>query len=352
MSRKGKKQPRPVIGDPSDVHGMAVMLDTYLEHLRVHNYSEETALQRDKYIRWFIAWCEGRGLTRPSEITKPILERYQRHLYNYRQSKNGKPLSFRSQRMHLSILRGWFKFLARNNHILYNPASELELPRTERRLPKHVLTHSEAEQVLAQADLDDPVGLRDRAILETFYSTGIRRRELAHLKLYDIDVERRTIMIRQGKGKKDRLVPIGRRALQWIEKYMAESRPFLEIDQKEPALFLSNLGLALEPDSLTEYVRDYVAKANIGKTGSCHLFRHTMATLMLENGADIRFIQAMLGHAEISSTQIYTQVAIKKLQEVHEATHPAKAERAAKKESDNGAVQDDKQAPDDKTKDD
>jgi len=154
-----------------------------------------------------------------------------------------------------------------------------------------VLTHGKAEQVLAQPDLADPVGLRDRAILETFYSTGMRRRELAQLELYDLDCERRTVMVRQGKGKKDRMVPIGKRALAWIEKYLAESRPLLQTDHREPALFLSSLGLPLEPDSLTEYVRDYEAKANTGKTGSCHLFRHTMATLMLENGADIRFIQ-------------------------------------------------------------
>ncbi len=297
MSRKGKKKPRPIIGNPADPHGMGVLLDDFLEHLRVHNYSEATVVQRDKYIQAFIRWADQRGLTRPSEITKPILERYQRHLYNYRQAKTDKPLSFRSQKMHLSILRGWFKWMARQNLILYNPASEIDLPRTGKSLPKHVLTHREAEQILAVPDISDPTGLRDRAILETFYSTGMRRRELAHLEIYDLDRERRTIMIRQGKGKKDRILPIGKRALAWVEKYLDEARPLLQIDHKEKALFLSTLGLTLEPDSLTEYVRDYVAKANINKTGSCHLFRHSMATLMLENGADIRFIQAMLGHA-------------------------------------------------------
>jgi len=327
MSRKGKKKSRPVIGDPSDPHGMGVLLDGFLEYLRVHNYSEETALQRDRYIQMFIRWADSRGLTRPCEITKPILERFQRHLYHHRQEKTEKPLSFCSQRQHLSVLRSWFKWMARYNHILYNPASELELPRTGHKLPKHVLTHSEAEQVLAQPDLTDPVGLRDRAILETFYSTGMRRRELANLAIYDLETERRTVMIRQGKGKKDRVVPIGKRALNWVKKYLAEVRPVLQIDHREKALFLSTLGLPLEPNSLTEYVSRYITDSKIGKTGSCHLFRHTMATLMLENGADIRFIQAMLGHAQLSTTEIYTQVSIKKLQEIHEATHPAKAER-------------------------
>ncbi len=328
MSRKGKRKGRTIVGNPGDPQGMAVRLDGFLQHLRVLNYSETTVVQRDRYIQTFIRWAEERGLTRPAEITKPILERYQRHLFNYRQAKAEKPLSFRSQRMHLSILRGWFKWMARQNLILYNPASEIELPRTSKRLPRQILTHREAEQVLAVPDINDPTGLRDRAILETFYSTGIRRRELANLELYDLDRERRTLIIRQGKGRKDRVIPIGKRALRWVEKYMDEARPLLQVDHKEHALFLSSLGLPLEPDSLTEYVRRYIDESPVEKRGSCHLFRHSMATLMLDNGADIRFIQAMLGHADLSTTQIYTQVAIGKLQQVHDATHPAKSERS------------------------
>ena len=191
------------------------------------------------------------------------------------------------------------------------------------RLPKAVLSAKEAEVVLSKPDLNDPCGVRDRAMLEVFYSCGIRRRELANLQLYDIDAERKTLMVRQGKVKKDRLIPIGKRALEWIDRYLHESRPMLLVNTKEQTLFLSTLGQPLEPDSLTEYVRRYVDTADIGKKGSCHLFRHTMATLMLENGADIRYIQAMLGHAELSTTQIYTQVSIRKLQQIHGMTHPA-----------------------------
>jgi integrase/recombinase XerD len=126
------------------------------------------------------------------------------------------------------------------------------------------------------------------------------------------------------------MIPIGERALSWIDKYLSEARPLFQIDHRETALFLSTLGLPLEPDSLTEYVREYVTRADIQKTGSCHLFRHTMATLMLEGGADIRFIQAMLGHAELSTTQIYTQLGIRKLREVHAATHPARMGRESR----------------------
>jgi integrase/recombinase XerD len=214
------------------------------------------------------------------------------------------------------------------NHLLYNPASELELPRLEHRLPQHVLTTSEVEQVIAQPDVSEPMGVRDRAILETFYSTGMRRSELMSLSLFDLDRERGTVMIRQGKGKKDRMIPIGERALNWIDRYQNEVRAELVIGRDNTTLFLTNLGEMFTPDRLTQVVRRYVDAANLGKTGSCHLFRHTMATLMLENGADIRYIQAMLGHAELSTTQIYTRVSIRKLKEIHTATHPGKVRKA------------------------
>jgi integrase/recombinase XerD len=200
-----------------------------------------------------------------------------------------------------------------------------------------VLNIREAEAVLAKANIHDPLGLRDRAILETLYSTGIRRLEVIGLKIFDIDHDRGTIMIRQGKGKKDRMVPIGNRALKWIERYTGEVRPRLVIDPNDTTLFLTHLGEAFTTNRLTQMVREYVDSADIGKRGSCHLFRHTMATLMLENGADVRFIQAMLGHAKLETTQIYTQVSIRKLKEIHEATHPAKDERTEKPNDDDSS---------------
>jgi integrase/recombinase XerD len=157
----------------------------------------------------------------------------------------------------------------------------------------------------------------------------MRRMELASLKLYDLDLERGTVMIRLGKGKKDRMIPIGSRALAWIDKYVVEVRPALVREPDDGTLFLSNLNEAFTPNRLTQLVREYIDAAQLGKRGSCHLFRHTMATLMLENGADIRFIQQMLGHAELSTTQIYTQVSIRKLKEIHTLTHPARLEKPA-----------------------
>jgi integrase/recombinase XerD len=194
-----------------------------------------------------------------------------------------------------------------------------------------VLTATEAELVLMQPNIHDALGLRDRAILETFYSTGMRRLELATLKLWDLDLPRATATIRLGKGKKDRFIPLGDRCAAWITKYIAESRSKLVSEPDDKTVFLSNAGEPFSLDHLSDLVRMHVVASGIGKRGACHLFRHTMATLMLEGGADIRYIQAMLGHADLKTTQIYTHVAIRQLQEIHRATHPAKLERDKEK---------------------
>lgn len=317
----------PHIYNLADPRGLYRLLQDYLIWLQVKSYSPYTLRNRETYLLAFLEWAGQRGLIRPTEITKPILERYQRHLFYYRK-RNGDPLSKQDQCNRSVALRHWFKWLTRQNYILYNPASELELPKLDKRLPRAILTEREAETVLAQPDVTTPIGLRDRAILEVFYSTGIRRLELIHLTVQDLDADRGTLMVRLGKGAKDRMIPIGERAVQWVEKYLTDVRPDLATGHDEGILFLSHLGQAIKTGRLTLIVRRYVDQAKINKKGSCHLFRHTMATLMLENGADIRYIQAMLGHVELSTTEIYTQVSIKKLKEIHTLTHPAKASRS------------------------
>jgi integrase/recombinase XerD len=322
MPRKGQKggEQRPP-GDPNDPFGFIVLSKSFLTWMAVTNYSESTIKNRRTYLKYFIVWCDDRGLTQPQEITRPIIERYQRYLYYYRK-KDGHPLSFRSQHTRLTSVRSFFKWLAKNNHILYNPAYDLELPKLEHRLPKHVLTERESEKIINGPDINEPLGIRDRAILEVLYSTGMRRMELIRIKLYDLDRDRGTVIIRQGKGKKDRMIPIGERALAWIDKYLNEVRTSLVLDPDDGTVFLTTYNEPFTKNRLTQLVRDYVNAADIGKKGACHLFRHTMATIMLENGADIRFIQQMLGHARLDTTQIYTQVSIRMLKEIHSATHP------------------------------
>ncbi len=317
--RAGKAAPE---AHPVDHHGMVPYLARFLEATAAMGISPRTNEIRDRCLRQFFVWCDERNLDRPQDISRAILERYRRYLFHYRKS-NGEPYSFATQQQRLSPIKAFFKWLARENYILYNPASELELPRVHRRLPKHILTDEEVGRILKQTGLHGELGIRDRAIIETLYSTGIRRSELANLKLYDVDTKNGSLMVREGKGKKDRMVPLGDRAGQWIDKYNDEVRPGLVLEPDEGWLFLHEFGEAFKNNRLTDLVKRYIGAAGIGKSGACHLFRHTMATLMLDNGADIRHIQAILGHSQLSTTEIYTQVSIRKLKEVQALTHPA-----------------------------
>ena len=293
----------------------------YMRDLEIRNYSAHTVRNLHANLRVFLLWCHERGLTTPAEISPEVLKRYQRRLYHHRKA-NGQRLSFSAQRQRLSAVKRLYRWLLKERVLDWNPTDTLDLPKVEQRLPKAVLSVREAERVLAQPDVTTPVGIRDRAILETLYSTGIRRQEAVDLDLYSVDAEGGVLTVRQGKGKKDRMIPIGRRALEWVGRYLDEVRPELVMEPDDGALFLTVNRTRFSPERMSLLVRQYVAAANLDKEGSCHLFRHTMATLMLEGGADIRFIQAMLGHASLEATQVYTRVAIRKLKEVHELSHP------------------------------
>lgn len=283
--------------------------------------SKDTLKRRESALRRFISWCDERDLNQPQDITRPILERYKRYLFYYRKP-DGQALSTGSQQVMLTPIKTFFKWLCTENMILYNPASELAIPKKPKRLPKTILHAQEIEAVLNNIDIQSISGLRDRAIIETLYSTGMRRMELVNLTVYDIDTRRGAVWIRQGKNQKDRFIPIGEQALHWIDLYQNESRPELVIEPDTGILFLTDYGEAFKRDQLSTLVKRYLKKANITATGSCHLFRHACATHMLENGADIRFIQQMLGHEELTTTEIYTQVSIDKLKDIHQATHP------------------------------
>lgn len=319
--KKPTEQVKP-FGDTSDPQGFYQLLIQHLQWLAIHNFSATTVDKRALYVRAFSLWCLERDLLSPLVVTKPMLETFQRHLFNYRKP-DGKPLAWSSQHLHLKEIRQFFAWLAKQNFIPFNPAAEIELPKLPRQLPKAVLSDNEVELILQQPDTTTPLGLRDRAIFEVLYSTGIRRAELCALRVDHIHVDRRVLFVSLGKGQKDRYVPIGLRALNWLARYVEHARSVLCIDAKELTLFLTVDGTPIMPDSLTEYGRRYIKAAGIDKPGACHIFRHTMATLMHDNGADIRTIQAILGHEKLDTTQIYTRVGLKKLLDTHAKTHPA-----------------------------
>lgn len=323
MSRRRRHTPIELLEETTAIEpgSLGSYLRDYLEHLEVRGYSPHSVRSEAASLRVFLGWAAERGLVRLDEVTVSVLERYQRFLYRYRTS-NDRPLSFRTQRDRLQVLKRFYRYLVRQRILAMSPAELLEAPRAEKRIPRGVLSVEEVERVLAQPATGTVTGLRDRAILETFYSTGIRRQEAIDLELYDVDLDNGTLLVRQGKGKKDRLIPLGRRAALWIAKYVEEARPALAGEPDDSTLFLTHHRTRFSPENMSKVVRTALDGAGITKKGCCHMFRHTMATLMLEGGADLRFIQAMLGHGSITSTQVYTQVALRKLKEVYERTHP------------------------------
>lgn len=326
-AQRGGNDRRPDNFDRNAPDSLALWNDRYFDSLGARNYAEGTMESRRDALKVFFTWAAERELTRAGQITRPILESYQRWLWRFSKT-NGQRLGWSTQRSRLSTLKDFFRWITRQDAILHNPASELELPRMEKRLPKTVLTVNEVERLLTVPNVNDPLGIRDRTMLETFYSCGLRRTELCQLELPDVNTDRRTLHVRLGKGKKDRMVPIGARAIIWLDRYVMEVRPRLCLDTRTQALFLTGYGGPFNPDVVSRMVTDCLEKAGMPRRGSCHILRHSCATHMLENGADIRFIQQLLGHAKLDTTAIYTEVSIKQLQEVHARCHPtAKMEK-------------------------
>lgn len=305
------------------------LIASYLAAAAAEGYAASTLATRRLHLAQFALWAEARALTAEA-ITPAVLERYRAWLHQRRQP-DGASLTWATQAHKLTAVRMLLAWAARTHRLTMNPAAELALPRLPKRLPRAVLTVSEMERVLAQPDSTTALGLRDRAILEVLYSTGIRRMELVGLDLSDLDAERGALFIREGKGKKDRVVPIGARAIHWTRIYLDRVRSALlrrSLDPDPRALFLSARGQRIRATKLTERLRPYLVQAGITKPGSVHIFRHTMATLMHDAGADIRDLQEILGHAQLSTTEIYTHVSIERLKAVHAKTHPAQLARA------------------------
>jgi integrase/recombinase XerD len=198
--QRGGNEKQPDAYDRSQPDALARWQDTYLESLAARNYSAGTLQGRRDALKVFLAWAAERELKQASQITRPILESFQRWLWRYTKP-NGQRLGWSTQRNRLGILKDFFRWITRQNVILHNPASELELPRMEKRLPQEALSPAEVAKLLALPDVADPLGVRDRAMLELFYSTGLRRAELCRLELPDLNTERGTIHVRLGKGR-------------------------------------------------------------------------------------------------------------------------------------------------------
>jgi integrase/recombinase XerD len=302
---------------------MQTLLTSWLEEAKRQGKAELTRKGYQTHVSLFINWCRERGIEQITEISKSILDSYARYLSKAPLGKNGNPLQASSRQSRLIPVRLFFGWLSEKRFLVYNPAKDLILPRENRHKITDTLSVPEVEAMLATCNLKSPLGIRDRAIMEILYSTGIRKKELLGLKPEDINFEEGILKVREGKGDKQRLVPIGERALAWTRKYLEEVRENIVYNKvHDENLFLSKTGKTLS--HLSDIIAEYKRKAGIEKKGRSHLFRHSMATLMLKNGADIRAIQEILGHALLKTTQRYTHLCIDHLKEVHTKTHPAK----------------------------
>lgn len=220
----------------------------------------------------------------------------------------------------LAALKAFYQFLVRERRIDSDPTANLESPKLEKRLPK-VLTVNEVERLLAQPEPGQPAGIRDRAMLELLYATGIRVSELVALNEPDVNLELGYIKC-SGKGSKERIVPLGSLAIQSCRDYMGAARTRLVRDRDEMALFVNHHGHRLTRQGFWKIVKKYADDAKIDKEITPHTLRHSFATHLLENGADLRSVQEMLGHADISTTQIYTHVTRGRIKEVYAKAHP------------------------------
>lgn len=316
--RKGGAQALQI----ADLRGVAALAASFLSHLAVRAYSQQTIAAHLWALRQFTDWVESSHPHDSIYFTRTDLEDYQLFLHRYRSPRNGRPLVTNTQLARLGCVRRFFAWLCRSGLIPANPAADLDLPRKQARQFPKALNEHEIRILLAVPNPADPFGLRDRTILELFYSTGIRRTEMANLDQCDYDSTTRTLSVRKGKNGKSRMLPVGERAAAWLDRYLAESRPLFAHMPAETGLFLSGYGTRFAPAYLGNWIKKLMKRCGIDKPGSCHLWRHSCATDMHRGGADIRYVQEMLGHARMETTQIYTHVHIEALREVHARCHP------------------------------
>lgn len=294
---------------------MNVFLKEYLTVLKLEkNLSDNTLSSYKNDISSLFNFLDEYKITDPSEIDY-------KHLAAFFNALNKAGLNSRSAARYYSSVKGFFKYLLANNYLTSNPVEKVPPPKIPKNLPQ-VLSVSEVDSILSKPDVEDKLGLRDKAILETFYACGVRESELINMKTSDLFLDEEIIRV-FGKGSKERLIPIGSSAIKWINEYRIKSRPLLERKIKSGSfLFLNIRGTKLSRMGVWKIVSRYVKEAEIKKEVHPHTFRHSFATHLLEGGADLRAVQEMLGHSDISTTQIYTHIDREYIKQVHRDFHP------------------------------
>jgi len=293
---------------------MDALLDQFLHYLIVEKgLSKNTIEGYGHGLTRFFTYLKEKKIEEVREIGKLEVQGF---LLTLRR----KHLNTKSIVRDLAALRSFFRFLIQEGILQGNPAEDLETPKVAKTLPE-VLTLKEIERILEQPNLKTPLGIRDRAMLEILYATGMRVSELTHLPVHQVNLEAGYVLL-YGKGSKERVVPLGSESMRWVALYLKEAREILAKGKESPFLFVNRSGKGMSRQRFWKNLKDYARRAGLHKRISPHLLRHSFASHLLERGADLRSVQMMLGHVDISTTQIYTHVTGERLKKVHKRYHP------------------------------
>jgi len=289
--------------------------------LQVRGYAARTVEGARENLRPLGRFLAERGLADAMAVTDEHLRMFRHWLYHL-PTKHGRLRGIANQNRILSTVRGFFAFLKAENGLAHDPAAGLELAKEPRGLPRQILTPREARKILEAVDTSTALGYRDRTILEVFYATGVRSQELRGLRTSDVDFEGELLRVYHGKGGKDRVVPLSGIACRMIETYMRAVRPALLHGRENEWLFVSYRGRPIDRNNASRLVRLHAKAARIKKRVTCHLWRHTCATHLLQNNANLRHVQEMLGHKSLATTERYLHLTIADLKAAHQRCHP------------------------------
>ena len=293
---------------------MEQLLDQFLHYLIVEKGLSRNTIEAYSHdLTRFLCYLRGKGFKELRGIGKFDVR-------GFLLSLRRKNLSAKSVGRDLSSIRSFFRFLIQEGILETNPIEDLESPKVVKKLPE-ILSLKEIEEILEQPDLQTPLGIRDRAMLEMLYATGMRVSELTRLPTHQVNLEGGYVLL-YGKGSKERIVPLGSEAMNWVTRYLSTARGTLAKAKESPFLFINRSGKGMSRQGFWKNLKNYARRAGLRKRITPHLLRHSFASHLLERGADLRSVQMMLGHVDISTTQIYTHVTGERLKKVHKQYHP------------------------------
>ncbi len=310
-----------------------LFMSLYEKHCLAEGQSVRTVKTKRCNIGMFTKWCLANGIHSVFEVTKLIVEQYKADLAEVINPRTNESLRKNTKRRRVTDVKTFFNELTYLEHFDVSPLASLRLPKAQKTVPTAFLSFEDIERIFEQTVPYGLHGERDRTILEVFYSSGARRMEIANLKIGDINLKQKQIFV-TGKGDKERYIPIADRTCDWLRHYITNVRPQLVSLKSGMTLFVDNQGFKFRETQMSDLAKKYILKAGFDVNAACNLFRHSSATHMLENGADIREIQQFLGHADLSTTQVYTHVTNTHLKKTYARSHPAarKAKTSLKSE--------------------